>query len=95
MAYSVSRQTGEMGLRVALGATPRDIFQMVVGRGLRLIAAGLCVGLICAFVLIEISVRRSLSSKPERPSNLRSSWCAPCSGGTGGVLHSRAASHGR
>ncbi|PYU44317.1 MAG: hypothetical protein DMG54_09615 [Acidobacteria bacterium] len=53
MAYSVSRQTGEMGLRVALGATPRDIFQMVVGRGLRLIAAGLCVGLICAFVLMR------------------------------------------
>ena len=40
-------------MRVALGATPRDIFQMVVGRGLRLIAAGLCVGLICAFVLMR------------------------------------------
>ena len=51
MAYSVSRQTGEMGLRVALGATPRQIFQMVVARGLRLVLIGLTLGLVAAFTL--------------------------------------------
>ena len=51
MAYSVSRQTGEMGLRVALGATPREIFKMVVGRGLRLILSGLALGLAGALLL--------------------------------------------
>jgi len=51
MAYSVSRQTGEMGLRVALGATKHEIFKMVVGRGLRLIITGLSLGLICALML--------------------------------------------
>jgi predicted permease len=51
MAYSVSRQTGEMGLRVALGATPGDIFRMVLGRGVRLVIAGLCLGLIGALTL--------------------------------------------
>jgi putative ABC transport system permease protein len=51
MAYSVSRQTGEMGLRMALGATPLEIFKLVVGRGLRLIITGLSLGLLCAFML--------------------------------------------
>jgi ABC-type antimicrobial peptide transport system permease subunit len=51
MAYTVSRQTGEMGLRVALGATPREIFTMVVGRGLRLILVGLGLGLAGAVLL--------------------------------------------
>ena len=48
MAYSVSRETRELGLRVALGATPGGILGMVVGRGLRLIAAGLLLGLVAA-----------------------------------------------
>jgi ABC-type antimicrobial peptide transport system permease subunit len=51
MAYSVIRQTAEMGLRVALGAAPRDIFRMVVGRGMLLVIAGLCLGLVGALSL--------------------------------------------
>jgi ABC-type antimicrobial peptide transport system permease subunit len=51
MAYSVSRQTGEMGLRIALGATRENIFRMVLGRGMRLVIAGLCLGLIGALSL--------------------------------------------
>jgi len=51
MAYSVSRQTGEMGLRMALGATRGNIFWMVVGRGMRLVITGLCLGLIAALSL--------------------------------------------
>jgi putative ABC transport system permease protein len=54
MAYSVRRQTGEIGLRVALGARPGDIFKMVFGRGARLIAAGLAVGLVCAVALTRL-----------------------------------------
>jgi putative ABC transport system permease protein len=54
MAYSVSRQTPEMGLRVALGATPREIFKMVVGRGLRLILTGLSLGLAGALLLTRL-----------------------------------------
>jgi len=51
MAYSVSRQTGEMGLRVALGASPSDILKMAMGRGARLVAIGLSVGLVGALML--------------------------------------------
>jgi len=34
MAYSVTRRTGELGTRIALGATPGNILRMVLGQGL-------------------------------------------------------------
>jgi putative ABC transport system permease protein len=51
MAYSVSQRTGELGLRVALGARPRDIFRLVIGQGVRLIAVGLGLGVIGALTV--------------------------------------------
>jgi ABC-type antimicrobial peptide transport system permease subunit len=51
MAYSVSRQTGEMGLRMVLGARPAAIFRMVSGWGAKLVAAGLLLGLMGALAL--------------------------------------------
>src|SRR6185295_10225917 len=46
MAYSVSRRTREMGARLALGAAPRDITRLVLRQAVRLIAAGLGIGLV-------------------------------------------------
>ena len=45
MAYAVARRTGEFGLRMALGATPTDIFRGVLRRGLGLAALGVTLGL--------------------------------------------------
>jgi len=45
LAFEVARRTGEMGIRTALGARPRDIFRLVVGQGLRLAAAGIVSGI--------------------------------------------------
>jgi putative ABC transport system permease protein len=45
MAYSVSQRTGEFGLRMALGARPGEIFKLVTVAGVRLIVAGLGLGL--------------------------------------------------
>ena len=45
LSYSVQRQTAEIGLRIAMGATRRDILGMVLGSGLRLTAFGVAVGL--------------------------------------------------
>jgi len=45
MAYSVSRRTREIGVRVALGACSGDVLTMVLGQGLRTILLGAAIGL--------------------------------------------------
>src|SRR5882762_8597656 len=51
LATVVRQRTAEIGVRIALGAQPSNIFQLVVGQGLRLTAIGIAAGLIAAFVL--------------------------------------------
>jgi predicted permease len=48
MTYAITRRTGEMGLRVALGAQRHEVVAMVLFDALRLVAAGLAVGLLLA-----------------------------------------------
>jgi predicted permease len=48
MASSVARQVHEVGVRMALGASPGTVFRMVVGRGAGLLAGGIGVGLIAS-----------------------------------------------
>jgi putative ABC transport system permease protein len=51
LAGNVAERTREIGLRSALGATPRNILQLVVGQGARLAVVGLVAGLFGAFAL--------------------------------------------
>ena len=51
MAYSVSQRTREIGIRIALGALRRDVAQMIVGQGLKLVSLGIAIGLVAAFLL--------------------------------------------
>ena len=51
LATVVRQRTAEIGIRMALGAQPVNIFQLVVGQGLRLTAIGVVVGLFAAFAL--------------------------------------------
>jgi putative ABC transport system permease protein len=54
MAYSVSQRWHEMGIRMALGAAPRDIFRQVVGQGMRLVLAGIALGFLASLALTRL-----------------------------------------
>ncbi len=48
MAYAVSQRTQELGIRLALGASPRSLLGMIVGQGMTLTLIGLAIGLLLA-----------------------------------------------
>jgi putative ABC transport system permease protein len=51
MAYTVSLQTHEVGIRMALGAQQGNILNMVLGKGARLLAAGIVLGIFASYGL--------------------------------------------
>jgi predicted permease len=54
IAYSVTQRTHEMGIRMALGAAPRDILRLVVGEGLGLAIPGIVIGLVGGLVVTRL-----------------------------------------
>ena len=48
VSHSVAERTRELGVRLALGASPRTLLQLVLSESLRLVAAGIIVGLVAA-----------------------------------------------
>jgi predicted permease len=58
IAYTVSRQTHEIGVRMALGASRKDVIGMVLRMGLLLIAAGLSIG-----VGASLAVNKAIASE--------------------------------
>lgn len=54
LSFSVSRRMKEMGIRMALGATGRDVIRLVLRQGGRQLAVGLSLGLLAAFGLTRV-----------------------------------------
>ena len=67
MNYIVSLRTNEIGIRMALGASPRDIQRVVILRGGSLVVAGIVIGAAGAFVLTKLLSSLLYDVKPADP----------------------------
>ena len=67
MAYAVAQRTGEIGIRVTLGAQPRDIMRLVVRQGIGFAAVGLIVGSLAASVLARVVAAMLVGVGPADP----------------------------
>lgn len=63
----VRQRTSEIGLRMALGAAPANIFSLVVGHGLRLSFLGIALGLVAAFELTQGMKSMLVDVRPTDP----------------------------
>jgi predicted permease len=67
LAFTVAARTREIGVRVALGAAPAEVAGMVVGRGMRLVLAGLVPGVVLAYLAARAMSSLLVSVQPVDP----------------------------
>jgi ABC-type antimicrobial peptide transport system permease subunit len=67
MSYTVAQHTREIGIRMALGAQPRSILKLVVGRGLVLVTAGIVIGVLASFGLTRFIENMLFGVTPTDP----------------------------
>lgn len=67
MSWSVAQRTQEIGIRMAVGADARGIFQLIIGRGLKLAIAGLAIGLAATFALTRVLTTMLFDISPHDP----------------------------
>ncbi len=67
MAYTVTQRTHEIGIRMALGAQPRDVLRMVVAHGMKLAGAGALIGLAVALGVTRVMGALLFETSPTDP----------------------------
>src|SRR5262249_17330946 len=67
MAYVVGQRSNEIGLRMALGASPSSVIWMVLRQGLTLAGAGLAIGLVGAAAATRLLTQMLFQVKPGDP----------------------------
>jgi len=70
IAYSVSQQTHEIGIRMALGARHEEVLRMVLWMGARLIAVGVIAGLLVSFAATRLIASQLWGVSPHDPMTL-------------------------
>lgn len=67
VSYSISQRTAEIGIRMALGAEPRDVLKLVVGEGLVLALVGIGLGLAGSLALARVLEKYLYGVRPTDP----------------------------
>jgi putative ABC transport system permease protein len=67
ICFMVSERTHEIGIRIALGATTRNILCTVLNQGSRLAISGTAVGLVCALIVSHLMAGLLYGVKPTDP----------------------------
>jgi putative ABC transport system permease protein len=64
MSYSVTQRTHDIGIRMAIGARPLDVFKMILGHGMKLALIGVALGLVGAFLLTRLMASMLFGVEP-------------------------------
>jgi putative ABC transport system permease protein len=67
LSSAVRQRTAEIGVRMAMGATPAKVFLVIVGNGLRLSAVGLAIGIAAALALTRLMISLLVGVRPSDP----------------------------
>jgi ABC-type antimicrobial peptide transport system permease subunit len=67
MSYTVSERVPEIGVRMAVGAAPGEIYRMVIADGLRLAVPGLLIGVAAALTVTRIARSMLFNVSPADP----------------------------
>ena len=78
LAYSIQQRVRDIGVRRALGATTGDVFRLVVGSTVRIIAVGAVIGLVTAAGLGRLVVDHALRGRAAGSGDLRAGDARPC-----------------
>ena len=73
VAYTVEQRTGEIGVRMALGAQTRDVLRLIVNQGMRPVVIGLAIGIVSAFAIGRLLTSQLYEVSAHNPALLAAS----------------------